>query len=465
MKMKSSRCKFPKRYVIVLLVLIGYVNMFYLHTNLGMAVVEMTTLKNVTLEDGSTQLKADFNWNSKEKGIILSTFSYGRLLSPIGGLLSGRFGGSTIYGIGILITASVTFFSPIFLYTHFNLFVATNVILGAFEAFSYASVTQIFSRWAPPDERTKFVSFSIIGMYFGSVVSFLVSGWILKTWGWERLFYFSGTTSFIWFWVWFFIVKNDPSEDKNISEAERRYIQEKVGSTYGQEKLVYPWRRILTCMPFWVGCLAKFSVGCGYTFTAIYLPQYIKDTNDIDIKQIGYISMIPQICAIISTPLNGLLGDYIKSHKILSITNVHKLYTSIGLFTGAIVYVMVAVWPNFTANMVAISLFQFLSTFAMTDILVLFLDLAPKYASFLNSIANIFFTSSGIITPVLVGFVVTSHSVFQWNICFMTLSSVYLCTGLIYLKFGSGKLRSWANYTPNEQKTNQQGNESGTQSQ
>lgn len=88
----------------------------------------------LTMATSSTHLqKAVFNWSSKEKGIILSTFSYGRLLSPIGGLLSGKFGGSTIYGIGILVTASVTFFSPIFLYTHFNLFVVTNIILGAFE--------------------------------------------------------------------------------------------------------------------------------------------------------------------------------------------------------------------------------------------------------------------------------------------------------------------------------------------
>lgn len=77
--------------------------------------------------------KAGFDWGPQQKSLILSSFSYGRLFSPIGGILSGKFGGSTIYGIGILVTSLVTFFSPIFLYLNFNLFFITNVILGAFE--------------------------------------------------------------------------------------------------------------------------------------------------------------------------------------------------------------------------------------------------------------------------------------------------------------------------------------------
>ena len=47
-----------------------------------------------------------------------------------------------------------------------------------------------------------------------------------------------GLASFAWFWIWFFVVKNDPAEDKHISEAERRYIKEKLNCTYEQEKVV-----------------------------------------------------------------------------------------------------------------------------------------------------------------------------------------------------------------------------------
>ncbi|XP_065206253.1 vesicular glutamate transporter 3-like [Planococcus citri] len=447
--MRLPKCiSIPKRYIIVGMVFVGYTIMFYLHSNLGMAVVEMTTKKNITLQNGTVEQKADFNWSSNEKGIILSSFSYGRLLSPIGGILAGKFGGSTIYSIGILITSLITFFSPVFLHISFNLFVITNVMLGAFEAFSYSSITQLFSRWAPPDERAKFVSFSVVGVNFGSGMSFIISGWILNSWNWEKLFYFSGAASFLWFWIWLFIVKNDPSEDKHISKAEAEYIKNSVANTDGHDKLVYPWTKIFSSMPLWVACLAKFTVGCNLTFAFMYLPQYIKDTNNVDIKKIGFISMIPQICAILSTPISGCISDYLRSHKILSVTNIHKLFVSIGIFTSTISFMLIVFLSSLTVRIITISVMQFFGVYAMMSILVVFLDLAPRYASFLNAIANVFFTSSGILTPILVGFIVTSHSVYQWNICFIVLSCVCFVIGLLYLMFGSGEEQSWANYNP-----------------
>lgn len=62
MQEKSTKWMIPKRYVIVAMVFTGFVNMFYLHTNLGMAVVEMTTLKNVSLADGSRELVSIINF-------------------------------------------------------------------------------------------------------------------------------------------------------------------------------------------------------------------------------------------------------------------------------------------------------------------------------------------------------------------------------------------------------------------
>ncbi|XP_065208371.1 vesicular glutamate transporter 3-like isoform X1 [Planococcus citri] len=322
MKMILPQIKIPRRYVIVVMIFIGYANMFYLHSNLAMAVVEMTSVKKITLQNGTIEKRVDFNWSSHEKGIILSSISYGRLFSPVGGILAGKFGGSTIYSLGILVTSLITFFSPVFLHIHFNIFIIGNMILGAFETFSYASVTQIFSRWAPPDERTKFVSFSAIGTNLGSAISFIVSGWILNSWNWEALFYFSGVASFVWYWIWLLVVKNDPEDDNRISEEEKNYIKEKVNCNYTNEKLAYPWKNILTCIPFWITCLIKFSVASYSTITFMYLPQYLKDTNNIDIKQIGIISMIPQISAIISAPIGGFVGDFMRSRKLLSITNV-----------------------------------------------------------------------------------------------------------------------------------------------
>ncbi|XP_065208295.1 vesicular glutamate transporter 3-like [Planococcus citri] len=449
---KLIPCKIPKRYVIVTMVFIGYVNFYYLHTNIGMAVVDMTSNKKITLQNGTIVMKPEYEWTSVQKALVISSFAYGRFFGPLGAVFAGKIGGSTLYSLGVFGAAVVTFCMPLCLYVNFYLFVLGSALAGGFEACAYASVSQLWSRWAPPDERAKCISFSVIGIYGGSIVSFLLSGWILQEWGWAVLFYASGLATLVWFWIWFLVVKNDPSEDLRMSQEERNYIKDKINDDSKTKSLVYPWKDMLTCVPLWMGCLCKFSIGAGYTFTMMYLPQYIKDTNDIDIKEIGYFSLIPQICSVISMPLGGYIFDRVRSNKTLSLTNAHKLYACLGLFSGTLAFSVTGLWPNFIACIICLSLFQFFSTCTILGIQILVLDLAPRYAAFMNSITNSSFTISSILTPVGVGFVVTSHSQLQWSFCFIIFSALFAVIGLLYAKFASVELQFWANYSAEREK-------------
>ena len=44
---------------------------------------------------------------------------------------------------------------------------------------------QIYFRWAPAEEQSKFVTFTYIGNIFGTMVTYPISGLILDTIGWE----------------------------------------------------------------------------------------------------------------------------------------------------------------------------------------------------------------------------------------------------------------------------------------
>lgn len=58
-----------RRYVLTFMLMLGQAIMFSLRMNISVAIIPMTT--DVTNDDGSVSQKADFNWNSKEQGIIL----------------------------------------------------------------------------------------------------------------------------------------------------------------------------------------------------------------------------------------------------------------------------------------------------------------------------------------------------------------------------------------------------------
>ncbi|KAG8254560.1 hypothetical protein J6590_005110 [Homalodisca vitripennis] len=78
--------------------------------------------------------KQDFNWNSKMQGVALSSFFYGYTCTQLlGGWLGTRFGGRTVFGLGVLVTALFTTVTPLAATTNFYLLVAVRVIEGVFE--------------------------------------------------------------------------------------------------------------------------------------------------------------------------------------------------------------------------------------------------------------------------------------------------------------------------------------------
>lgn len=63
------------------------------------------------------------------------------------------------------------------------------------QAFSMASSAELYAHWAPPEERARLIVFSHAGVYFGTAINYPISGYIAKIFGWEAIFYVSGTCS------------------------------------------------------------------------------------------------------------------------------------------------------------------------------------------------------------------------------------------------------------------------------
>lgn len=75
----------------------GFFNVYALRVNLSVAIIAMTEVKNVTLENGTIVEQQEFEWSSTQQGIILSSFFYGYILTQFaGGLLANKLGGHRV---------------------------------------------------------------------------------------------------------------------------------------------------------------------------------------------------------------------------------------------------------------------------------------------------------------------------------------------------------------------------------
>ena len=75
----------------------GFFNVYSLRVNLSVAIVAMTENRTIIDADGNESWHQDFPWDSKQKGLILSSFFYGYILTQfIGGYVGGKIGGNLV---------------------------------------------------------------------------------------------------------------------------------------------------------------------------------------------------------------------------------------------------------------------------------------------------------------------------------------------------------------------------------
>lgn len=72
-----------KRYLVVLLAFFGFFNVYALRVNLSVAIVAMTENRTIQHEDGEDTYEQYFDWDSKQKGLILSSFFYGYICTQV----------------------------------------------------------------------------------------------------------------------------------------------------------------------------------------------------------------------------------------------------------------------------------------------------------------------------------------------------------------------------------------------
>lgn len=433
-----------RRFIVACLAFFGFFNVYALRVNLSVAVVAMTAFKNVTLENGTVATVQEFEWDSKMKGHLLSSFFYGYLVTQIpGGWLAGRLGGNMVFGLGVAVTAFLTLVTPPIANASYYAFLAVRVVEGFFEGFTYPCIHAVWARWAPPLERSKLATLAFSGSYVGTVVALPVSGILAQKVGWPFVFYVFGTAGLVWFAVWSKVVKKAPEDDKNISPQELKYIQNSLCDV-SHKDVVHPWNKFLTSLPVWAIIMAHFTENWGIYTLITQLPTFMEDTLKFELEKSGFMSALPYLVMAIVLQFAGHLADWLRSSGICTTTQVRKLFNC-GAFISQTVFMLLAAFlltpvGSITCLTIAVGL----GGFAWSGFSVNHLDIAPQHASVLMGLSNTVATLPGVISPAITGYIVQNKLASEWQIVFYIASAIYLMGAIFYGIFASGERQEWA---------------------
>ncbi|XP_074615597.1 vesicular glutamate transporter 2.1-like [Acropora palmata] len=454
-ELETKKTSFPKRYIVAIMIFLGICVQYALRVNLSVAIGAMCNNHTIEQNGFTIHKKAEFDWSSKLQGTILGAFYYGYTAMQIpGGWLGQRFGGTRVFGICLGIASVLTMLTPLAARTSVAALITLRVIEGLALGALFPCNHAIWSKWAPPTERTRLFTITVAGCPVGTILSMPLSGVMSKygfDGGWASVFYCFGAIGLLWFFVWQLAIHGSPSDHPTITTEERDYIEESIAQLPPAKKGQVPWKSILLSGPVWAIITANFTADWGMYTILICLPKYFIEVLHFDLAKTGFLAALPYVVKTFVGPSGGVLVDWlIKNH--MSVKNTRRCIFTVGCTTASI-FILITGYASTPAMAVAfLTIGVGITGLNASGYAVNILDIAPQYAGVIMGVTNVFGSAPGFISPQIVGILTPNKTAGEWRIVFWITAVVYVIGIVIFGLLVSGELQPWAESNKDDDK-------------
>ncbi|XP_038613904.1 sodium-dependent phosphate transport protein 3-like [Tachyglossus aculeatus] len=387
-----------------------------------------------------------YDWSSETQGVILSAIFYGYLLTQIpGGYLAGLLGGKLVAGAGLLASSALTLLTPLASDLGAAYLVGLRVAQGMAQGVIIPAQFTLWAEWAPPLERSRLVNFSSAGISFGIFLTLIVGGVISHSLGWPSIFYIFGGVGCICCLLWFSLVYKDPQSHPFIDASEKEFITSSLTQQGGSHGRTVPISAMLTSLPLWAISVAFFSNYWLYITLFTSLPMYMKTVLHFNIREGGFLSSLPYIASWFSGSLVGILADLLLAKNICSLITLRKLFSALAMLIPSAFLVVVSYMDsNYVTAVILLTLSLVIRSLSGAGCLINHMDIAPRFAGFLQGVTSTFGTISGVITPSAVGFFTSQDASAGWRKVFFLSAAINLFGLIFYVTFGKVDIQDWA---------------------
>lgn len=234
----------------------------------------MTKTNATAIEEHHVHDDDTFDWDKKTQGLLLSAYFYGYIFpNLLGGSLAEIFGARKVIFVAIFFSSIVTALSPFSANDNFVYMFIMRLILGILAGFLYPASHQLISKWAPIDEKGKFV-FTLMGGIFGTVVSWPLAGFLVENYGWRMGFHIPAAIGFLISFLWLYFVHDSPQKHPRIDKGEKELIEKSIGSSSSSKKAWPPLQEILKSSSFYALMVLHFGGTFGLFFLITGLLRY-----------------------------------------------------------------------------------------------------------------------------------------------------------------------------------------------
>lgn len=351
-------------------------------------------------------------------GLIFSAFSWTYALAQVpGGMLLDRLGSRLTYALSLGLWSLATMVHGL-MSSVAGLFSA-RLALGLAEAPCFPTNSRILSTWFPQGERARANGVYSVGQYVGLGFMIPVLTWITATMGWRALFFIFGGVGVLFAFVWHAMYR-EPHESRLVNQAELEQIAAGGGLGADQARIGFSWARaraLLGRRQILGASIGQFCGNSTLVFFLTWFPSYLATERGMDWIKSGFAASLPYMAASVGVLLGGVISD-----GLIRRTGSATLGRKLPIITGLLLTstMVLANFVDSNAAVIGIMSVAFFGQGMVNLGWTLISDVAPKQMIGLTGgVFNFCANLAGIVTPLVVGFVVGATGSFYGALAYI----------------------------------------------
>ncbi|WP_323120542.1 MFS transporter [Burkholderia alba] len=400
----------------------------------------VTTLNyadRATLSITGTPIREAFGIGAVQMGYIFSAFGWAYVLAQLpSGWLLDRFGARRVYGASIFLWSMFTLLqSAIGIVGGTALAVAMlfamRFAVGIAEAPAFPANAKLVASWFPTSERGTASAIFNSAQYFAAVLFTPLMAWLTHAYGWQHVYLWLGAAGIGLAFVWLGVVRS-PAEHRGVNRAELDHIEQGGGLVHMRGRAagepapkVGGWfyvKQLLTNRMMLGVYLGQYCITVLTYFFLTWFPIYLVQQRGMSILTAGMLASLPAICGFLGGLLGGMLSDGMIRRGV-SLTWARKLP-----IIGGMLLSMTIIGCNYVDSATLVIALMALSFFGKgvgSLGWAVVADTSPKEAIGLSGgLFNMFGNTAGIVTPIVIGYLVGATGSFDSALVFVGLNAL-----------------------------------------
>jgi sugar phosphate permease len=362
-------------------------------------------MDRVVIGFAGPSIMKNLSLDPKTFGLILSSFSFGYLLSQVpGGLIADRWGGRMALIVAPLFWGLFTGLAGFC--TSAGAFIFVRLSMGAAEGLSNSSIYKVVADNFDSRARARAVAVFVTAFAIGPAVTGPLVGFLLSSFGWQSVFLILVIPSVIAALVNYAYIPSG-----NPTRVEDTFSTAPTPPT--------PLKELIRQRSLWIAAISYALWNIAFWGLLGWMPSYLALERHVDIKASGLLGGIPYALGVIGILFSGWLGGgpclRYRSHLYAGMCACAAVFLYIAYVSETLSFAVLGL------SGAAFCIYGGLSAYG-----AVILDLAPAdaraaYAAIASTVGQI----GAVAAPIIIGYMVEKTGTFSGGFGLMIVALIF----------------------------------------